>query len=370
MKKKGWIILGSVIVFIIALHLALEPVALYYVNKALGDLKGYRGHVDDVDIHLYRGAYRIDSLEIVTVEGDNETPFVSIPGIDISVEWDALFKGAIVAEVVLESPDLNFVKSADTVQSGGDNDYAKVLGELVPITINRFQIINGSVHFIDKTQEVPLDVSVTNLQLLAHNLRNVNKNNDPLPASVGFSGATSGNGSLKGDMGMNVLKSTPDFDLAIEVKDVDLTYLKDFTEAYGNFTFKAGTMYVSSEVVMQNGKYEGYVKPVLNDIKIVDLKSEQTSFWRKMWEVVLGTTFELFENHPHDQFATRVPISGDATKSDVGILATIGNVLRNAFIDAFSKNIEQSVNLQDLQDGTSEEDKGFFDFLKSDDKDE
>ncbi len=367
--RKFWKVLGGIILLLVILNFALEPVALHYANKALGNLKGYKGHIEDVDIHLYRGAYRIDSLEILKVDGTTETPFFATSAIDISIEWDALFKGSIVGEIILESPRLNFIVVGDTVQSGGDNDWLQTVKDLIPLQINRFEIINGEVHYLDNTSSPKVNMGVFSIQALATNLGNVNENNELLPSKVTLNANTSGNGTLTCDMAINPLKASPDFDLSVQMDHLDLTYIKDFTEAYANFTFKEGEMFLSSEVAMKDGKYEGYVKPVLKNTRVIDLKSKETTFWRKVWEVIVGSVLELFENQKKDQFATKVPFSGSINDSKVGILPTIGNVLRNAFIEAFASQVDQSVNIESVEEGQEDEKKGFFDFLKSD-KDE
>ncbi|MGB0176985.1 MAG: DUF748 domain-containing protein [Owenweeksia sp.] len=366
--RKIWKILGGIILLFIILHFALEPVALHYANKALANLKGYKGHIEDVDIHLYRGAYRIDSLEIVKIDGENQTPFFSTSAIDISIQWSALFKGRIVGEIILESPKLNFEVVGDTVQAGGENDWVQTVKDLIPLQINRFEIINGEVHYLDNTSSPKVDLGIFSIQVLATNLGNVNESNELLPSKVTLNASTSGNGALNGDMSINPLKSTPDFDLSVQLDHLDLTYIKDFTDAYANFTFKEGQMFLSSEVAMKDGEYEGYVKPVLKNVRVIDLKNKETSFWRKVWEVIIGTVLELFENQKKDQFATKVPFSGNANDSKVGILPTIGNILKNAFIKAFNSQVDQSVDIKSVEEGQEDDKKGFFDFLKSDKK--
>ncbi|HAD98754.1 MAG TPA: hypothetical protein DCG19_15180, partial [Cryomorphaceae bacterium] len=322
--SRFWKIVLGIVLFLVILNFALEPVALYYANKALGNLKGYKGHIEDVDIHLYRGAYRIDSMDIVKVDGENQMPFFSTAAIDISIQWSALFKGSIVGEIILESPRLNFMVVGESVQAGGDNDWVQTVKDLIPLQINRFQIMNGEVHYIDNTSQPQVDLGVFNIQALATNLGNVNESNELLPSRVILDAGTSGSGKLNCEMAINPLKQTPDFDLSVQLDHMDLTYLKDFTEAYAYFNFKEGQMYLSSEVAMKNGEYEGYVKPILKGVRVIDLKNKETSFWRKVWEVVVGTVLELFENQKKDQFATKVPFSGNTRDSKVGLLPTIG----------------------------------------------
>src|SRR3954466_15549722 len=95
-------VLIGVVVLLVAVRLALPYIVTRYVNKVLGELEGYRGQIYDVDIHLLRGAYQIDSLKIFKINGNKEIPFIDIPLMDLSVEWQSLFNGKVVGEILFE----------------------------------------------------------------------------------------------------------------------------------------------------------------------------------------------------------------------------------------------------------------------------
>src|SRR5690606_38802899 len=96
---------------LLALHLVLPYVIRDYLNDKLADMGDYRGEIRDVDLAWWRGAYRIDGLLILRKEAaDDEPPFVSLPLVDLAVSWPALWNDrAVVARVIFESPELNFV---------------------------------------------------------------------------------------------------------------------------------------------------------------------------------------------------------------------------------------------------------------------
>lgn len=357
--KKFLIGLGILLAILIIANLVLEPVAKYYVNKELGKLEGYKGKIDDIGIALWRGAYTIEGLDIVKTDSKAPEPFFAANAIDISVQWAALFKGAIVGEVIITKPILNFAvePSSKEVQAGGDNNWVETVKNLVPIQINLFQIIGGNIHYKDPTADPKVDIELKKFNVLATNLGNADDNEALLPSHVSADGKMSGNGDLNIEMDINPLKEMPDFDLSMELKNLELTYLKDFTEAYANFTFKEGRLFLSSEVAMKDGDFEGYVKPVLNGVKIIDLDNKETNFWRKAWEVVVGGVIGALKNQRTDEFATKVPFSGTVNGTEVSIVATLANVLQNAFIDSFSKNIQGSVDINDVN---KDDDKGFF----------
>ncbi|RZJ66307.1 MAG: DUF748 domain-containing protein [Flavobacterium sp.] len=359
-RKKKWSIgIGVFIALLVILNFALEPVALHYANKALSELKGYKGSIKNIDIHLYRGAYRIDTLVIEKVGNGKTSPFFRADGIDISIEWKALFKGAIVSEFYVERPVINFIKQGDDVATGGGNDFLDVIKNLSPITINKFTVQNGQVHYLDFSSKPKVDIAATQLNAEATNLRNVDDKKDKLPSSIFLFANTSGNGRISSHMKINALKKVPDFDFNLELKHMDLTYLKDFTDAYAKFTFKRGQLYLSTELAMEDGRYNGYLKPVLENIKIIDLtpdtpEEKKRPFFRRLWELIVGAGVSVVKNHPKDRLATKVPLKGDVNSNESFTWTAIVNILKNGFVKAFDKDVEGSIDINDAKSGKVE----------------
>ena len=69
------------------------------------------------------------------------------------------------------------------------------------------------------------------------------------------------------------------------------------------------------------------------------------------WQAMVGAATAVFKNQPRDQVGTLVPFSGDAAGSTTtDILATIGNLLRNAFVRAYLPRLESGQeNVEGLQ---------------------
>lgn len=62
LKTKKAKVLLVLLALLVLLRLALPYIVLRYANKTLANMEGYYGHIQDIDIALYRGAYTIDSL--------------------------------------------------------------------------------------------------------------------------------------------------------------------------------------------------------------------------------------------------------------------------------------------------------------------
>lgn len=115
---------------------------------------------------------------------------------------------------------------------------------------------------------------------------------------------------------------------------------------------KRGQFYLSSELAMQDGKYNGYLKPVLENIKIIDLtpdtpEEKKRGFFKRLWELVVGATVSVVKNHPKDRLATKIPLQGSVNSKENFTWTAIVNVLRNGFIKAFDKDVDGSIDISD-----------------------
>jgi len=94
------IIIILLLVALIILRMQLPSMVKDYLNGKLADMGDYQGQIADVDIHLWRGAYSVDQLEI-TQKDQPSVPFFKAEIIDTSVSWASLLKGRVVADVDL-----------------------------------------------------------------------------------------------------------------------------------------------------------------------------------------------------------------------------------------------------------------------------
>ena len=101
-------IFALVIVLVLA-RIALPFAVKSFVNHKLNGAQDYSGKIGDVDIGLWRGGYKIHQIRIIKKTGDIQSPLFSATEVDLSVEWRELFHGAVVGEVTLRQPQVNFV---------------------------------------------------------------------------------------------------------------------------------------------------------------------------------------------------------------------------------------------------------------------
>ena len=346
-KTGYWILLGVVLLLII-IRLMLPAIVKSYVNGKLNKLPGYTGHVDDIDIHLIRGAYAIDGLVLRKKTDPPKYPFLQIRHIDLSLEWKAIFKGRLVGEVIMDEPAIHILaETADISREPSRAHWTETLKAVMPITINRLQFNQGKIAYLDFGARPDINLHIINMQLTALNLANVEKAATPLPSTVTLTGTSIGNGKLKADMKINVLKEIPDFNVNAKLTTVKLTSLNDFIEAKGKIDVEKGTLDMYSELEAKDGHLQGYVKPFIKGVKVLDWKKDvkkKGGILQAAKEAVVGLFVKVVENPKTKKIATKVPISGNLNNPKTSSWETFVGVLKNAFIKAFTQGIDGTLN--------------------------
>ena len=124
-------------------------------------MDGYYGHIEDVDIALYRGAYTIDSFYLNKLDSvsEKQTAFMSARTIDLSLEWKALFKGRLVGELVFDRPSLVFTENKVelAVVSQDTSDFRELLKDFMPVDVNQCELRDGKLAYVDNTREPKVD---------------------------------------------------------------------------------------------------------------------------------------------------------------------------------------------------------------------
>jgi uncharacterized protein YhdP len=350
-RNRVLLTLAIIVVLAVAVRAALPYVVRDYMNRKLAALESYQGSVEDVDIHLWRGAYGLDGLQIVKREGRNQTPFFSAPRIDISVEWRSLLKGSVVAEAKFFQPQINLVQSENEKeeQLGKEVNWADSLKDLIPIRLNTVTVQYGTVTF--RTPGI-----ATNDALVAHNvsgtvsnLTNVVERDKETFADFDVSANVLKGGAAKVNGSVNPLAATPTFDVNLAMEKVQLPQVNPWLRQYLKADAASGDFELYLEVAAADGKFKGYAKPLMQNVDMHGLEDENKPLLKKMWEGLVDFGAKIFENDEKEQVAARVPFSGSIENPKAGILEAVISVLQNAFVGAFANSLEGSISLRDVK---------------------
>lgn len=348
-----WIVL-ALAVLLIVLHAALPGLVRDYLNRQMAEMGDYQGHVEDVDLAWWRGAYRIDGLLIEKKDAQVQAPLFKSPVIDIAISWRELWRHrAIVAEVIFEQPQLNFVDGGDTgeSQTGDGVDWRDQLEALLPITLNEIRVVNGQVSFRNFTADPPVHVYASAIEASLYNLTNSADAQGERVATFEGTAKLFNQAPMEAGARFDPFTDWEDFEVSLRVTGVELTKLNDFSNAYGNFDFARGTGDLVLEIEANDSQLDGYIKPLLHNVEVFnfrqDIQAEDKGFFRGIWEALVGGGQELLQNQRKDQFATRIELSGSTRSADISPFQAFIAILRNAFVEAFSTRFERSLSEDD-----------------------
>jgi hypothetical protein len=317
------------------------------IDRRLAQIPGYSGRVENVTLHVWRGAYRIDGMKIVKSSGRVSEPFFSADRIDFSVSWKDAFHGRLVSQIYVTNGRLSFLRGsdADSSQLNADKRWQDVVNDLFPIDITDLDIRGGVLRFIDTTHSPRVDIAIRDLRVHATGLQNRPADRgDTLPAKIDISGTTIGDGQLRLFTKMDPLADKPHFQLAMELKKVFLPAMNNFLRAYANVEVDKGQFEIFAQMTMGDNHYEGYVKPFFSDLSFGDVKDEQKSLGHKLWKKIVAGVVNLAKNSDSKQVATRIPFSGEADNLDIHTWKSIQNGLHHGFVKALSQSFEGTAN--------------------------
>jgi hypothetical protein len=371
-KKRKLRILIITLGILIIIRLCLPYIILHFLNQKLATLDGYYGHVDDIDLAIYRGAYVINDVYLDKVDKikKDTTDFFDCPTIDLSVEWNAIFHGKIVGEIEFEKPVIKYTmdKTIGKNAEKDSTDLIQLVKDLLPIRINRFAVMNGQIHYVDKSKQPVVDVPMTDVNIEARNLTNKPDPGVLLPATITMKSKLY-DGLFSVNVKLDPLNKNPTFDLNCTLTKTNMTYMNPFFNAYANFDVKQGNMSLYTEFAAKNGKFAGYVKPVIKDIDVVQFEKQEGNPLQIAWEALVGSTAEVFQNQSKDQLATKVPIEGNFKKPDIGVFEAIWSVLGNAFISALKPSLDNTISISNVSTKPEEKKNLFERVFKKDKKD-
>lgn len=341
-----------IIVSLITLRAILPYGVQWYVNRTLAQAKSYAGHVGDIDLSLWRGAYQMKNVKIMKSEGALVLPFFSAERVEFSLLWSALIHASVVGEATLWRPEINFIDSdsEENKQTGASENWLNIADDLFPLRIDRLSIKQGKIAFHNEDANPAIHIAMRNIDLDAYNLANSNKLSNDLTASVVAKGNTMNRGDIVLAATANPESPKPTFDLNIEAKDVAVADYEDFLNHYAPFDLEAGTLEFAMELACDNGKAEGYIKPVFNNVEVFswdgDIKEDGDGLFASLIELFAGALAEIFENQSRDQVATNIPIKGSIDDLSSDGLKVFWGLVRNAFVEATEAKLDNSISLE------------------------
>ncbi len=368
--KVLWVV-GILVLVLVAARLALPSMLKDQLNKRLAALPNYDGHVEDVDIALWRGAYSVEGVVIEKTGVKSATRFFEGDRVDLSVEWKSLLRGRIVAECELFNPRLNLVRaeSEGASQLGKGVNWGGELESSFPFRFNTVRVHGGTITFRAPGIRAQDALEAKGVEGAITNMTNVIPAGREAFASFQGTATVLGDGSAAVSGSANPWATTPTFDVNLTVKNVKLPAVNPWLRQYIKADAEKGDFELYTELAAADGKFKGYAKPIMREVDIYRSGEPETNPFKRIWEGLVDFAADILEDKDTGQVAARIPFSGTIKNPKAGLLETVVSVLHNAFVSAFARSLEGSVSIRDVKKNLSKiGDDGTKD--KNDKKDE
>lgn len=343
-RHIGRWMLATTVVLLIGFRISLPYVVESYLNNQLDQMVTYTGHIEDVDISLWRGAYQINGVTIVKRTAP-ATPLFAAPSIEMSLYWSKLLDFSLVGRIEMKRPEVNFVdsKKPERRQTGNEESWDQVIGGLMPIRLDYFGVHEGKIHLRNFDKSPPIDIYLSDVKIDATNLTNSLKVSETRVAEIEVTAKAMDQADVDAHVTLDPLSSKPDFDLQFKMTNLNLKKLSPFMRAYTSVDFERGFFDLVTEASVHKNKISGYMKPIVRDFKILDWqKDKKKGVAEVIEESVIAAAMQVFKNQKKDQFATRVPLEGSLSEKETDIWVITKNIFRNAFVKAFEARFDSN----------------------------
>jgi hypothetical protein len=351
MPKKTLITVGVIVLVLVGFRLALPHLLVRHINNTIRDLPDYEGRVDSMDLALIAGRVTVKDIELVERGSGLGIPFSYIPVVNASLDWEALWDGHFVAEVVIHSPRVNLVAAVEEADEQVEiaEEWLEIAERLMPVRIDKFRITDGEVRYLDTTKEPEIDILLTALNVDVRNLANTEGLQEEEFARLEVSTMVMHTGAFRMSGVVDPLSVSPRYAFDAELEHLDMTTFNNFLKAYGNFTVEQGWFAFYLEVAVDEGEFNGYVRPFMEDVQVLEGDEIEEGLLQFLWEALLEGVRAILESPgEEDVIAARIPFSGELDDPEVGVWESIVSLLRNAFIEALGRGLEFSVGMEDV----------------------
>lgn len=352
------VVLASIVVLILILQVAISPIAQSIVNRRLSEMPGFTGHVDSLKVALWRGSMDLKGFVLHERGQEQDLPLVRAEKLSARMEWTALLRGRLRGAFIADGVETTFVKRTESaegeeekkqkgpIEQAGDQakqkaePWREALRRAIPIEVSRFEVKNGKTRFVDRSQEVPVDVSVEQLHLLVTGL-STDESTERFPAKLELTGITTGGGRLKVTVQAAPMAKPVRFAATMALENQQLPPLNSLLLAYAKADVSRGVFEFYVEVNVDQGRYEGYTKPFLKDVDFKTVSDKDKSVVQRVAKSAVNAAVNLLENKDDNKVATKAPFSGNLEANDVDVWTAVVSLLRNAFVQALREGFER-----------------------------
>jgi hypothetical protein len=335
------------LLLVVLVRIALDPVAEHYTRKALAEAKGMKGHFQDVHVTVFPPGYAIRELEVIETPGGSwKRPLFAVERAAVSVYWRRLLRGQIASQLRLDEPKIKITQHSEAPAEVKEqvekrkpksaNDVATKLNALMPARVERIEVRRGAFSFRDANSPNQPELSLRRIELAVENIATRAELTRGRPATASLSAVLGKSGDLTGFVSADLFAKSLNVAGNVALRGWQVSELYELEKANAELQTPTGTLDMFAEFKVDKGKISGGVKPVLKNVEV--RPTEDTSIASEIKAWVADAALDLFSDRVpgRDAVATVVPIQGHIDDPKAQVVPTVLSIVRNAFVEGIS----------------------------------
>ncbi len=125
----------------------------------------------------------------------------------------------------------------------------------------------------------------------------------------------------------NLAKS---FDVDAKLERVNLALFNPLFKAYGPFDVEKGSLTIDAELANNGKNLKGYVKPIIKDLNVIELKERYEKADQTGTEIVVGVGLYLLKNSKSRSAGTVLEIKGSLADPQLDYWGAIWTAVKNS----------------------------------------
>jgi hypothetical protein len=341
--SSNWPIIGlTFFFFLLILRMLLPSIVLRITNSRLQEASPvFAFHVDAIQLKIMQGEYNLKGIS--GVYKDTGEPFLNIKGVSINLPWKEVFDQKFTTDLLIDR--LNLVVSKKLVKESKQEQ--RRLAKESPKEEKESFIHLQNIRLLDSTVAIQDYMGLKNKdqnEILDINMNFVNAT----PVSTfNLSASVFGPTPFRVSGIAKLDKKPVEWDANLELLNFQLKNVNPVIQKNVKAFIHKGNLDLYSEVVSEEGKINGYVKPFITKLKI-DTPEDGFEFKGEATKGIGNLLNALLKDSEEKTLATKISFTYDK-KLDVDIIPALEKAIEHKITENIKPGIEDNVGQKGMR---------------------
>lgn len=342
LRSRGMRIALLVVVIVLGVRIAIDPLAARFTQRGLDAMDGYVGSFEDVSFSVIKLDYRIRGL---VIRGSDEPathdPLVVADEVHARVLWRNLLRGTVLgtARITGARVFVPFDRAAEAeapATAPNPRRIDEIVQSVVPIRLERVELRDCAISIGIRGSATENRLRFDRIEAAIENFTTRRALDEGRPMTLALRCELQSSGQLSAFLSIEPLAARPTFAGEARLDSLDLDDLHGFLiTALEQDIVPRGTFEMFASFQCAEGHVTGGVKPLLRH---PDTQAVDDDWIAQFVEVFTDAGLALFSDRvpQREAAAAIIPLEGDLTDVGVDVWSSIVSVLRNAFVVGLS----------------------------------